>query len=62
MRHSQTSTKQGHQLIQWFSTSGPFMHCPQHCQDSDQANTPVPSPLQATHTRRTEPHHHYESH
>lgn len=170
MRHSQTSTKQGHQLIQRFSTSGPFMHCPrsptgtsamsgkhcgvsqlcvevtgiqwvetraaaehppvhphkpsglkvheprgcrtlgwvvsketsnctilrfpcwglhlpdhwlegvtthsclpswppgeglplpQHCQDSDQANAPPPSPLQATQTRRTEPHNHYESH
>lgn len=61
--------KSYHPLMSSFPASSPFLlhkgeglPLPQHCQDSDQANAPLPSPLQATQTRRTEPRNHYGSH
>lgn len=43
-------------------TAGEGLPFPHHSQDSDQANTPLPSPPQATQTRRTEAHNHHRCH
>lgn len=43
-------------------TAGEGLPLPHHSQDSDQANAPLPSPPQATQTRRMEAHNHHGCH